>query len=109
MPDLGRPTRPGDVAPPLNFAEYFLGTCEVDERVGPAHLADALRLRQILGNFLSNAIKFTAKGVVEVALEWRGGVAADPQHPRGADLLSFRVTDTGVGVDAQAQQRLFQP
>jgi hypothetical protein len=26
MPDLGRPTRPGDVAPPLNFAEYFLGT-----------------------------------------------------------------------------------
>jgi hypothetical protein len=26
MPDLGRPTRPGDVAPPLNFAEYFVGT-----------------------------------------------------------------------------------
>jgi hypothetical protein len=25
MPDLGRPTRPGDVAPPLNFAEYFVG------------------------------------------------------------------------------------
>lgn len=26
MPDLGRPTRPGDVAPPLNFGEYFVGT-----------------------------------------------------------------------------------
>ncbi len=26
MPDLGRPTRPGDVAPPLDFAEYFVGT-----------------------------------------------------------------------------------
>ncbi|HEY1141493.1 MAG TPA: ATP-binding protein [Lysobacter sp.] len=84
-------------------------TCEVDERVGPAHLADALRLRQILGNFLSNAIKFTAKGGVEVALEWRGGATPDPRHPLGADLLSFRVTDTGIGISAEAQQRLFQP
>ncbi len=84
-------------------------TCEVDERIAPAHLADALRLRQIIGNFLSNAIKFTTEGGVEVALEWRGGVPADDAHPLGADLLSFRVTDTGIGISAQAQQRLFQP
>ncbi|GAB3101347.1 response regulator [Lysobacter terrae] len=84
-------------------------TCEVDERLGPAHRADALRLRQILGNFLSNAVKFTAKGGVEVALEWRGQAAPDAAHPLGADLLSFRVTDTGIGVSAEAQQRLFQP
>jgi len=84
-------------------------TCEIDGRVGPAYLADALRLRQILGNFLSNAIKFTAKGGVEVALEWRGRAAPDRSHPLGADLLSFRVTDTGIGISAEAQQRLFQP
>lgn len=84
-------------------------TCEIDERVAPAHLADALRLRQILGNFLSNAIKFTAKGGVEVALEWRGSAAANPAQPLGADRLSFRVTDTGIGISAEAQQRLFQP
>ena len=84
-------------------------TCDVDERIGPAHRADALRLRQILGNFLSNALKFTAKGGVEVALEWRGKAAPDDAHPLGADLLSFRVTDTGIGVSAEAQQRLFQP
>jgi signal transduction histidine kinase len=84
-------------------------TCEVDERVGPAHSADALRLRQIIGNFLSNAIKFTAKGGVEVALDWRGSAAPDATQPLGADLLSFRITDTGIGVSAQAQQRLFQP
>ncbi|QNP39421.1 response regulator [Lysobacter solisilvae (ex Woo and Kim 2020)] len=84
-------------------------TCEIDERIGPAHSADALRLRQILGNFLSNAVKFTSSGGVEVALEWRGEAAPDPAHPLGADLLSFRVTDTGIGVSAEAQQRLFQP
>ncbi len=84
-------------------------TCEIDERIGPAYSADALRLRQILGNFLSNAVKFTAKGGVEIALEWRGSAAPDPAHPLGADLLSFRVTDTGIGVSAEAQQRLFQP
>lgn len=84
-------------------------TCTVDERIGPAYRADALRLRQILGNFLSNAIKFTARGHVEVALEWRGDAAPDEAQPRGADLLGFRVTDTGIGVSAEAQQRLFQP
>ncbi|GAB3387338.1 hybrid sensor histidine kinase/response regulator [Lysobacter fragariae] len=84
-------------------------TCDIDPRIGPAHGIDALRLRQILSNFLSNAIKFTAKGGVEVALEWRGEAAARTEDPHGADLLSFRVTDTGIGVSAEAQQRLFQP
>jgi len=84
-------------------------TCEIDDRVAPAHRADALRLRQILSNFLSNAIKFTSKGGVEVALEWRGNAPPNDAHPLGADLLSFRVTDTGIGVSTEAQQRLFQP
>jgi hypothetical protein len=37
MPDLGRPTRPGDVAPPLNFGDYFVGTWnfEWDAPEGP--------------------------------------------------------------------------
>jgi PAS domain S-box-containing protein len=83
-------------------------TCTVDERVPPAHYADALRLRQILGNFLSNAIKFTDAGMVQAVLEWRGG---DPRgNPgQGHDLLCFRVTDTGIGVSSEAQARLFQP
>ncbi len=76
--------------------------CEIDPRVAPAHVADPLRLRQILSNFLSNALKFTENGFVLVALEWRGAEA-------GAEQLCIRVTDTGIGVTAEQQARLFQP
>ncbi|KFL36188.1 ATP-binding protein [Arenimonas donghaensis] len=76
--------------------------CSVDDRIGPAHCADGLRLRQILSNFLSNAIKFTDKGMVETALEWKG-------RDGDGDRLRFRVTDTGIGVTEEQQARLFQP
>jgi CheY-like chemotaxis protein/HPt (histidine-containing phosphotransfer) domain-containing protein/anti-sigma regulatory factor (Ser/Thr protein kinase) len=74
--------------------------------VAPAHYADALRLRQVLANFLSNAIKFTERGNVQATLEWRGSSEID-----GAihDHLCFSVSDSGIGVDAEAQTRLFQP
>jgi signal transduction histidine kinase/HPt (histidine-containing phosphotransfer) domain-containing protein/ActR/RegA family two-component response regulator len=85
----------------------LLLTCEVDERVGHAHVADALRLRQILSNFLSNAIKFTESGMVQASLEWKGPDRV--AGPLGGDRLSFRVTDTGIGVSEEQQQRLFQP
>jgi two-component system sensor histidine kinase EvgS len=81
--------------------------CEIDERVPPAHLADALRLRQILSNFLSNAVKFTEAGAVHAALEWKG--FDRDAGPLGADHLCFRVTDTGIGVSEAQQRRLFQP
>ncbi len=77
-------------------------TCSVDDRIGPAHVADGLRLRQVLSNFLSNAIKFTESGMVEAALEWLG---RDGDH----DRLCFRITDTGIGVTPEQQARLFQP
>ncbi|MBS0194520.1 MAG: response regulator [Proteobacteria bacterium] len=76
--------------------------CRIDRNVGPAHIVDPLRLRQILSNFLSNAIKFTEQGFVLVALERLGGASA-------GERLCIRVTDTGIGVTAEQQQRLFQP
>jgi PAS domain S-box-containing protein len=75
---------------------------KIDPRVAPAYVADPLRLRQILSNFLSNAIKFTEEGFVLVALE-RQGAEVD------ADRLCIRVTDTGIGVTPEQQERLFQP
>jgi len=77
---------------------------EIDDAVAHAHRADALRLRQILGNFLSNAIKFTEHGTITVSLRALGD-SEDGERQR----IEFAVADTGIGVSAEAQARLFQP
>jgi two-component system sensor histidine kinase EvgS len=74
----------------------------VDARIAPALLADGLRLRQILNNFVSNALKFTAAGEVEIRAEL---LEASPQ----SQVLRLSVRDTGIGIPAQSQARLFQP
>ncbi|CAH2599214.1 Histidine kinase [Rhodovastum atsumiense] len=61
---------------------------------------DARRLRQVLLNLLGNGIKFTAAGSVRL------GVAALPAEP-GRVRLAFTVTDTGIGIAPDAQERLF--
>lgn len=63
---------------------------------------DPQRLRQILTNLLSNAIKFTERGeiVLRVMQEREAG---------GRTWLRFSVTDTGIGISAEQQERLFQP
>lgn len=74
----------------------------VDKRVSPALRADPLRLRQILNNFTSNALKFTAKGEVELGVEL---IARSEE----TETLRFSVRDTGIGISAEHQARLFQP
>lgn len=80
---------------------------EVDPQVAPAHHADPVRLRQVLGNFLSNAIKFTDHGRVSIGVKL---LRHEPgQATLGTDLLEMSVTDTGIGISEQAQARLFKP
>ncbi|WP_239499394.1 transporter substrate-binding domain-containing protein [Pseudomonas putida] len=62
---------------------------------------DSLRLRQIVSNLISNAIKFTPKGKVSVEL-----YLAPENEPTS---LHLRVQDTGIGMNEQQRQRLFQP
>ena len=81
--------------------------CEIDPRIASAHYADPVRVRQVIGNFLSNAIKFTERGSVTAVLE-QG--RHDPNDGAlGRDDVVFRVTDTGIGISEQARARLFQP
>jgi two-component system sensor histidine kinase/response regulator len=65
-------------------------------------VGDPLRLLQCLSNLVSNAIKFTPAGRVELAVEPMDG-------PDGRTWLAFRVEDTGIGIDAETRARLFQP
>ncbi|HET9822172.1 MAG TPA: PAS domain S-box protein [Burkholderiaceae bacterium] len=59
---------------------------------------DPLRVRQVLTNFMSNAVKFTEHGGVRVLV-----------RPAGDNRLRFEVEDTGPGIDPASQARLFQP
>jgi len=63
---------------------------------------DVSRLRQILTNLVSNAVKFTSEGevIVKVSLKSETELRA---------IIEFRVIDTGIGISATAQKKLFQP
>ncbi len=76
--------------------------CYVDPKLAPAHVADSLRVSQILNNLLSNAIKFTARGKVSLHID-SAGLDQDKER------VKISVTDTGIGVTPDQQSRLFQP
>jgi PAS domain S-box-containing protein len=73
----------------------------VDVHLNEAYQVDPLRLAQVLNNFLSNALKFTPSGQVELSVVLL-------QHNELSGEICFSVQDTGVGIDADVQQRLFQ-
>ena len=65
-------------------------------------LGDARRLEQILSNLVSNAIKFSERG--EIAIR-----ARQSAESASAAVLQFEVSDTGIGIAAADQSRIFQP
>jgi len=67
-------------------------------------VVDAARLRQILINLLSNATKFTDHGAIHVTA---GFTPLSIGEPNGT--LAITVVDSGIGISAEAQKRLFRP
>ncbi len=73
----------------------------VAEDVPAVLRGDVARIRQVLINLVGNALKFTQRG--EVAVEIRA-----LQAPAEKPLLRFEVKDTGIGVAAESQDRIFE-
>lgn len=75
--------------------------CSANPSIPPWYKGDPGRLRQILTNLISNAIKFTKEG--EVSLQY-----SQQQLSNGKSTLRFTVKDSGIGLSVAQQQNLFQ-
>ena len=69
---------------------------------GDGYLGDPIRVRQMLSNLVSNAIKFTNEGSIAIAIE-------EVRRDDNASWLRFSVSDTGIGVPPEKQALLFRP
>ncbi|MGA2061347.1 MAG: GAF domain-containing protein, partial [Thermoguttaceae bacterium] len=76
--------------------------CAVADDVPDGLAGDAMRLRQVLMNLVGNAVKFTQQGKVDVHIGVLSRSAEDVQ-------LKFLVEDTGIGISADDQERIFVP
>ncbi|TDV70443.1 response regulator [Pseudomonas sp. LP_7_YM] len=72
-------------------------TCLIDPRFPSLVLGDPTRVRQIVSNLLSNALKFTRAGRVDIRLSQLNG------------RVRIEVCDTGIGIAQEAQAKIFQP
>jgi PAS domain S-box-containing protein len=89
-----------DIVAPRAWAKEIELGCLIDEKVPPGIVGDAARLRQVLLNLVSNAVKFTEEGEVVVQVD------AEPTGASSYDL-GFAVRDTGVGIPEDRMDRLF--
>ncbi|AVP95899.1 hybrid sensor histidine kinase/response regulator [Ahniella affigens] len=76
-------------------------TVQIDQNVRLALRGDPTRLRQVLTNLVSNAIKFTERGAVSVHVSRRNDTRTHQE-------ILFAVRDSGIGITNEAQQRLFK-
>jgi signal transduction histidine kinase/AmiR/NasT family two-component response regulator len=74
---------------------------ELPRELARAYHGDGARLRQVVGNLLGNAVKFTDHGGVALKVARAGGEDETP-------VLRFEVKDTGVGFDQSVKDRLFR-
>src|SRR5205085_10523358 len=69
---------------------------QIDSDVPFCSIGDPEHLSHVLGNLLNNAFKFTAKGSVSLRIS-----------NAGSGFISFEVTDTGIGIPLDQQEKLF--
>ncbi len=80
---------------PLAFEKALAFDIVVDVAGDARPMLDEMRLRQVLANLLSNAVRYTVRGGVSVRLAWHAGA------------LELSVTDTGIGIPDEFRERVF--
>lgn len=89
----------GDLRKMFHLATEEKGTeisYEIDVKVPLIFVGDAYRIRQILINLISNAVKFTENGYIEILLHMEGQV------------LCIDISDTGIGIPEEKQSQIFE-
>ena len=82
---------------PVALGKGLTLVADINDNLPQYVIGDPTRLRQVLLNFLSNSIKFTAAGTVKLSAISEGG-----------NRIRFSVTDTGIGIPKEKQQKIFQ-
>jgi len=77
-----------------------LFSIEIDDNIPSILLLDEFRLKQVLLNLIGNALKFTQNGSVTVAV--------DGIQQNGRYFLTFRIHDTGIGINVEDQLEIFK-
>ncbi|MGO9239893.1 MAG: response regulator [Bryobacteraceae bacterium] len=103
--DFDLPALVHDTLKPLALKAEANGVellCRIDPAVPDLVHGDPIRLRQVVTNLADNAIKFTAKGEIEISL------AVESQMDK-ANVLHFSVRDTGIGIPPDQREAIFEP
>ena len=90
-----------DLTKPMANEKGLQLVCVIDKDTPSNIMSDALRLNQILMNLISNAIKFTQEGSINVSLKAL-------QRVQNKVLLEFKVSDTGIGIPEFGINKIFQ-
>ncbi len=102
------PTQPLRDAVELHQHQADKKGLRIEVHTGPATrqwvLGDPMRIAQVLGNLINNAIKFTPSGTVTVSFSAR----PTPGSPHLLEL-TYTVADSGIGISTQTQRHLFEP
>ncbi|NBI54068.1 response regulator [Photobacterium alginatilyticum] len=75
--------------------------CSIDRNISPMLLGDATKLRQVLNNLISNAIKFTERGFVNLFIQREG-------EDHKSVSVRFEVSDSGIGVPKEMHDAIFE-
>ncbi len=73
----------------------------MDSRLGKNYKGDSVRIQQVLNNLVSNALKFTAEGTVELTLDL-------VEQDIAGDRVRFAVQDSGIGISTENQKKIFE-